>query len=128
MFLTKNGELLDIQDSARLTHYAFTGVTGRLYPAIGTSVPGVKVKINFGSDLVTNPFVWKPGNEADGGVAFVSEREEALARKPLLRRRTTIAVGGFQTVNEARNGGDTAAGAEAPTAVDTQPASIEAAA
>ncbi|KAF2438992.1 hypothetical protein P171DRAFT_525574 [Karstenula rhodostoma CBS 690.94] len=126
MFLTKNGELLEIDISAKFTHYPFTGVTGRLYPVVGTSVPGVKVRVNFGNDLVSTPFVWTPGNEADSGIAFVNGKEEALARKPLLRRRTTNVVNDLKTANGASEGEDASAGAEAPTAVDVQPASIKA--
>ncbi|KAJ4355542.1 uncharacterized protein N0V89_003559 [Didymosphaeria variabile] len=120
IFFTKNGELFELEKLAKLTHYAFTGVTGRLYPVIGISNPGVKVKVNFGNDTTSMPFAWKPGNEADNGTALVNEKEESLARKPLLRRRTTQAVIG------AREGEDTVAGAATSPAIVAPAGPIEA--
>ncbi|KAL1604963.1 hypothetical protein SLS60_004504 [Paraconiothyrium brasiliense] len=119
IFFTKNGELFELEKLAKLTHYAFTGVTGRLYPVIGISTPGVKVKVNFGNDTKSVPFAWKPGNEADDGIALVVEKEESLVRKPLLRRRTTQAVVG------ASEGEDTVANAATSPAVVAQVGSIE---
>lgn len=117
MFFTKNGELLDVERNSKTTHHAHADVRGRLYPVIGLQTPGVKVKVNFGSDPVSRPFVWGPGNEADHGIAVVAESEKAMARRPL-RRRTTGALSTLQTIRSAKDVEDTTAGAEAPSKAD----------
>lgn len=127
IFFTKNGALLENLEAVRPTHYSFTGVTGRLYPAIGTTVPGVKVKVNFGNNP-SKPFVWAPGNDADSGIARVGEMEEALAGKPLLRRRTTTAVNEANVVSGAGDEEVTTAGAEVLAVGEGQRVSIGAAA
>lgn len=99
-----------------MTCYAFTEVRGRLYPVLGTSVCGVRLKVNFGDG--GTEFRWGPGNGADCGVGVVEGREEVLGRRVALRRRTT----GF---NEVVVGDDTMAGAEDSGKIEGQAALVE---
>jgi hypothetical protein len=53
IFFTKNGEKLAP---------AFSGVRGRLFPAIGVGQESA-ITANFGLDIVASPFMWKPAND-----------------------------------------------------------------
>ena len=131
IFFTKNGVLLDFERQHKPTHLIHTGVTGRLYPAVGLDTIGVKLKLNLGNDLKSRPFCWGPGNEADNGISFVAEKEEILARRPL-RRRTTSAFHELQVAGGASDdstvGADATAGAEAQVVASAQANSVEVAA
>ena len=122
VFFTKNGELLEVERPTRPTYHAYTGVAGRLYPVVGLNTGGIKLSVNFGNDLVSKPFRWDPGNEADNGIAFVAEKEEMFVRRPL-RRRTTQNVSITNVSEDATAGAEAHTVAGASSSTDLQPGS-----
>jgi hypothetical protein len=77
LFFTKNGKLwLKTKPSTLGTYYAFTGLSGRLYPVV-LAFNETKIEVNLGNDK-EKPFVWAPGNERDAGVSHVARAEEGL--------------------------------------------------